>query len=475
MRSDISAGLGNRTLPARRGTPDRRNCRSECYIGAVRSSESIQDVVIVGGGPVGLVTALGLGQAGLRITVIEAAREIVASPRAAVYFWAALEGLARLGILQEAEAAGLRKQDYCYLIRRSGERIEYSIDVLESFAPHPYNLHLGQHRLAGIALRRLQRLGNVEVRFGSRLESLAQDSDGVTLGVRSDGAVHDMRARWVVGADGAGSTVRRLLGISFDGFTWPERFIATNVYSDFERYGYARATFVVDQCFGAVIVLLDSQGLWRCTYMESAELPESSFMERLPAAYREILPSGAQYRVEGAAPYRMHQRSASRYRVGRVLLAGDAAHVTNPTGGLGLTSGLFDSYALYPALAAVVLDGADDAVLDRYSDCRRDVFMKMVSPQATANKRLVFHANGGGTALEEALAGLRRLATDRDYLLQRLMFIKSLDTPLVGHSASSGAVSTRLGLQPRPGDPASNSGRHGSGVGSRCESPEGRG
>jgi 3-(3-hydroxy-phenyl)propionate hydroxylase/6-hydroxy-3-succinoylpyridine 3-monooxygenase len=145
--------------------------------------------------------------------------------------------------------------------------------------------------------------------------------------------------------------------------------------------------------------------------------------------YEAMLPGGGSYVLERASPYRMHQRSAERYRVGRVVLAGDAAHVTNPTGGLGLTSGLFDSYALYPALAAVVLDGAGDEVLDRYSEARRDTFVNRASPQAIANKQLVFHANGGGRKLEEAVASLRRLATDPEFLRQRLMFSKSLETP----------------------------------------------
>jgi 2-polyprenyl-6-methoxyphenol hydroxylase-like FAD-dependent oxidoreductase len=174
---------------------------------------------------------------------------------------------------------------------------------------------------------------------------------------------------------------------------------------------------------------LNNEGLWRCTYMEDATLPEETFLERLPQMYQAILPGAGSYRLERASPYRMHQRSAPHYRAGRVLLAGDAAHVTNPTGGLGLTSGLFDSYALYPALAAVILQGADAEVLDRYSATRRDTFLKLVSPQATANKQLIYHANGGGRGLEEALASLRRLATDPQFLLQRLMFTKSLETP----------------------------------------------
>lgn len=393
----------------------------------------MEDVIVIGGGPVGFINALGLAQAGVRVTVIEAEPQIIRSPRAAVYFWSVLEGLGRLGILAEAEAAGVRKQDYTYLIRRTGERIGYSMEVLAGATAHPYNLHLSQDQLAGIAMRKLRTLSNASVRFGARLEKLQQDAAGVTLSVATAGETQELRARWVIGADGAGSTVRRLLDLSFDGMTWPERFVATNVYCDFERHGYARATFVIDERFGAVIVILNKEGLWRCTYMEDAELPEETFLERLPQAYQALLPAQGSYRLERASPYRMHQRSAQRYRVGRIILAGDAAHVTNPTGGLGLTSGLLDSYALYPALAAVVLEGVDDEVLDRYAAARRDIFVNRVSPQAIANKRLVFHANGGGRELEESLAVLRRLGTDAEFCRQRLMFTKSLETPpLVG-------------------------------------------
>jgi 2-polyprenyl-6-methoxyphenol hydroxylase-like FAD-dependent oxidoreductase len=395
----------------------------------------MEDVIIIGGGPVGFINAVGLAQAGVRVSVIEAEPQIINSPRAAVYFWSVLGGLERLGILEEAEAAGVRKQDYTYLVRRTGERIVYSMDILKGHTPHPYNLHLGQHLLAEIAMRRLKTFSNATVRFGTRLQKLHQDADGVTLSVATERETEELRARWVIGADGAGSTVRRLLGLSFNGTTWPERFVATNVYYDFERHDYARATFVIDDRFGAVIAILNNEGLWRCTYMEDATLPEETFLERLPHAYEAILPGQGPYELERASPYRMHQRSAQRYRVGRVVLAGDAAHVTNPTGGLGLTSGLIDSYALYPALTAVVLERADEEVLDRYAAARRDTFVNRVSPQATANKQLIYHANGGGRKLEEGLASLRRLATDPEFLWQRLMFTKSLETPpLLGAS-----------------------------------------
>ncbi len=401
----------------------------------------MDDVIIIGGGPTGFINALGLAQAGVRVSVLEAEQRIPDSPRAAVYFWSVLDGFERLGILAEAEAAGVRKQDYTYLVRQSGERIVYSMAVLEGRTAHPYNLHLGQHHLATIAMRHLERLANATVRFGARLQRLRQDEDGVTLSVDFGGRTEELRARWVIGADGAGSTVRRELALSFDGMTWPERFVATNVYYDFERHGYARATFVIDDHHGAVIAVLNNEGLWRCTYMEDASLAEESFLERLPLAYQAILPGDGRWRLERATPYRMHQRSAQRYRVGRVLLAGDAAHVTNPTGGLGLTSGLFDSYALYPALSAVILENADDAVLDRYDSVRREMFVTRISPQAIANKRLIFHANGGGKDLADALSSLRRLETDPAFLLQRLWFTKSLETPaLLGQSRTGVAT-----------------------------------
>jgi 2-polyprenyl-6-methoxyphenol hydroxylase-like FAD-dependent oxidoreductase len=391
----------------------------------------MEDVIIIGGGPVGFINALGLAQAGVRVGVIEAEPRIINSPRAAVYFWSVLDGLERLGILDDAQAAGIRKQDYTYLVKQTGERIVYSMDILKGRTPFPYNLHLGQHHLAEIALRRLRTFPNATIRFGTRLETLRQDAAGVTLSVVSERDTAELRAKWVIGADGAASTVRRLLGLSFEGTTWAERFVATNVYYDFERHGYSRSTFIIDDKFGAVIAVLNNEGLWRCTYMENTTLPEETFLERLPDAYQAILPGGGSYELERASVYRMHQRSAQRYRVGRVILAGDAAHVTNPTGGLGLTSGLFDSYALYPALTAVVLEDADDEVLDRYGAARRDIFVNRVSPQATINKHLIFHANGGGQALEQALAGLRRLATDPEFLYQRLIFTKSLETPLL--------------------------------------------
>ena len=389
----------------------------------------MQDAIVIGGGPTGFITALGLAQAGSKVLLIEAEDAVIDSPRAAVYHWSALDGLERLGIREEAERTGFAKQDYLWLVRKTGERIEYDLSVLEGRTAFPYNIHLGQDRLAQIACDRLARMANAEIRFGTTLTALAQDEDSVRIRIEGPEGPQFLAARYLVGADGAGSMVRKGLGQAFEGMTWPERFVATNVYHDFESADYGLTTMVIDDEWGAVIVKIARDGLWRCTYMEDASLPERTFLERVPAAYEHLLPGEGGYRLDRAAPYRMHQRCAETFRKGRAVLVGDAAHVTNPTGGLGLTGGLFDAFALWPTLAAVLLDGADPALLDRWAEDRRRIYLEKTNPQAIANKRLVFHACGGGAELEAALDGLRAMAADPDVRLQRLMFVKSLETP----------------------------------------------
>ncbi|MGW0182691.1 FAD-dependent monooxygenase, partial [Nocardia sp. NPDC003345] len=248
----------------------------------------------------------------------------------------------------------------------------------------------------------------------------------------ADGAIERFAAQWVLGADGAGSAVRTLLGMPFEGFTWPERFVATDVFYPFEEEGYNQTTFLVDEKFGAIIVKIDNSargGLWRYTYSEPAELPAEGVRDRMGEFFDTVMPRADLRELVAFSPYKMHQRCATTFRANRVLLVGDAAHATNPTGGLGLTGGLFDTYFLIEALAGVVHGTMDDWVLDKYAHERRRVFKEFVSPAASANKRLVF----GSTATDEGRAAwqrVQRLAVDEDAARARLMFPKTLETPV---------------------------------------------
>lgn len=384
-------------------------------------------VTIVGAGPVGLITALGLAKSGIAVNVLERSKAIVASPRAIVYHWSCLEGLSELGLLEEALQVGFSKQDYCYIEFATGERIEYSLDVLEGRTKYPYNLHLGQDLLAEIALRKLAAYPNVTVHWGVNVTDVKQDAEGVSVEAVGPAGKLELRSGWLVGADGAGSTVRTKLGLEFEGITWPKRFVAANLYLDFAKYGFARSTFLIDSTYGAIIAKLDRNELWRCTYSEDLDLPEESIPERMRKFLEVIVPEAQDYKLDAYSPYRMHQRAATKFRVGRVLLAGDAAHATNPSGGYGLVGGLFDVYALYKALAAVVQGSAGDEVLDKYAEDRRRVFLEVVSPAATENKRIIFDTSDPAQRAAD-MAKIRKLAADKAALVERLMLTSRMSS-----------------------------------------------
>lgn len=351
-------------------------------------------VIVCGAGPVGLITALGLAQRGVSVMVIDAESDLNDSPRAMVYFPAAIKILDEMGLLPDIEPVALkgytyseRMPDFDFVLEVDSRRVgmgEFTYD---------YQLHLGQADLGRIVLRQLQRLG-VEVRFQTRLIGIAEERDGVVVGVETPQGREQLRARWLVGADGAHSTVRKLLGVDFEGLTWPDRFVATNLHYDFAKHGYADGNFVNDPAAGwSMAARIDRQGLWRLTFAESAEFGEEPAPERLAAAISRRLPGAGSYELVAARSYAIHQRAASRFRVGRVALAGDAAHLTNPLGGFGLSGGLWDGAVLAEILAAIAAGTADERALDQYSDERRRVFWEFASPQATAHKARMAEAD----------------------------------------------------------------------------------
>lgn len=393
-----------------------------------------QQVVIVGAGPAGLITALGLAQQGIDVTVLERAAGLQESPRAVTYHWSTLDGIERLGLFDDASKAGFLKQDYAYRVRKTGEIISYGLQALDGRVAHPYNLHLGQGALVEVVHDKLvSEHPNVRILWNHEVTGVTQNADRVTLALRTPDGDRTMDSRWVIGADGASSKIRDALDLGFDGMTWPERFVAVNLRFPDDRAGWAQSTFYVDDEFGGIFVKIDESGehgLWRVTCMEDLSLPEGGVMERLPAYLGSVFgPDVADgIELDAVSPYRMHQRSASAYRAGRVLLAGDAAHITNPCGGLGLTMGMFDAFALIEVLGAVVRGRSDETLLDAYSDLRRSVYLDKASPRAAANKQLIFHSSDP-VKLDDDLELFRRMAKDPELAADVLYFTKTLETP----------------------------------------------
>lgn len=387
-------------------------------------------IIIAGGGPTGLLTALGLARGGARVTIIEAERTHATGPRAVVYHWPVLPHLEKLGVLEDCIRIGFLKQDYGWRLPRTGETIRWSMACLEGLVKLPFNLHLGQDRLAEVVTEHLARLPNVTRIYGMRVTQLRQDAGSVTVTATApDGHTQDHTGDWLVAADGASSTVRSILRLNFFGTTWPERFVATNVQCDFEKHGYDRTTMQIDDELGAVIVKLDNATLWRVTYMEDAALPLESLAQRVPGSLERLVPAGESFELVAHSPYKMHQRAVDSMRVGRVLLVGDAAHITNPTGGLGLTSGMFDSFALVEVLNRVIHERADEEILTRYSDDRRCKFIELASPRASQGKMTVFHM-GPGRTMDAWVARTRAIAADPDRLREAVSFTKQLESHL---------------------------------------------
>lgn len=394
---------------------------------------SSSNVVVVGGGPVGLLTGLGLAQAGVDVTIVEREEQIGRSPRALVYFYVVLKHFEKMGLLDDLKRVGTLLDGLQFVDVESGERIWRPADVLAPISEHPYQLSLGQDRLTEILLDHLSRLPNATLLRGRELTAIDQDDRSVRLSLSGPDGDEQLTAGWVVGADGAGSAVRRGLGLEFRGHTWPDRLIATNLRFPFDRHGFAEANFVIDPKFGAVVVRIEDD-LWRCTFRDPVSDVDSTPEEiegRLHAWLLEALPGeDKSYDLVQHSPYRIHQRASETFRVGRVLLAGDAAHITNPIGGLGLTSGFLDAFVLFEALAAVIKGEADDSVLDIYAFERRQAFLNEVSPQATQNKQLMFDLTIPDIKAQ-VLGGLRFIGGNPDAGRAQLLAMSKIETPSV--------------------------------------------
>ena len=385
-------------------------------------------VIVSGAGPIGLITALGLARRGVAVTVLEREPGVSRSPRAMVYHNGVLPGLAELGILDDVEAAGVRATDLAFWDYANQEAIRLDLGNFEGHEPYAYNVHLGQDRLADIALEHLRRHDDARVVFGALVSGFTQDDAGIEVQAFVDGRLTTYRADYVVATEGASSPLRTAAGLGFEGMTWPERFIAVNVRYDFAGLGYSASNMVVDPVMGGIIARIDNDDLWRITFHEDTALPAETVPARIAEFFARLLPAGADYEMTQFSPYTMHQRAARTFRHGRLLLAGDTAHITNPIGGLGLTSGLFDSYVLSEALAAVLAGTVEDTVLDEYSDQRRQVFLDYASPRASAFKTLVFNSTDR-TELDQTLAMLRAAAADPAIALEALRVSQPCRTP----------------------------------------------
>jgi 3-(3-hydroxy-phenyl)propionate hydroxylase len=344
-------------------------------------------VIVAGAGPVGMVAAAALLRRGIAVTVLEAEPTLPIELRASTFHAPTLDMLEELGAARPMLAYGLVAAQLQYRNRDHTLIAAFDFGLLEGLTRHPFRLQCEQYKLTRILADLLQGQPGFALRFGARVESCEDRGDRVRVTL-ADGETLD--AAWLVGADGAHSAVRRSFGIAFEGFTWPERFLVLSTPYPFEAAipQLADVTYYADpeQWF----FLLRVPGpLWRAMFpigpgVSEEEIVSDGFAQ---ARMARILAGRSAYEVRHRTLYRVHQRVAATFRKGRVLLAGDAAHINNPLGGMGLNGGIHDAMNLAEKLARVMLDGADDALLDRYDRQRRGVTVEHVQSQTIANKQ----------------------------------------------------------------------------------------
>lgn len=386
------------------------------------------DVVVVGASVAGLVAALDLARAGHTVTVVDPIGDPSAPPRltwTAVHHWSVLPVLDRLGVLDHALFAGEATAHWGLRVLATGEQFVFDLRELGQDVRHPFNLRLEPHLLREILRSALLDCRGASLHSGAAVTGLRQDDDEVVVRL-ADGT--DLAARWVVGADGPASAVRRHAGLGFEGTTWTERGVVALVDHDFGARGYADTTFQVDGRAGAVVERVGPT-TWRYVFQESLALDESSLDARLVALLREV--TGAEPEVLGWAAARMHQRSATSYRAGRVVLVGSAAHVTHPMAGHTSLSGWHDAATVASVLVPALRSGGDVGVSE-WAVRRRRIFLDDAAPISLGRRNLVAQITEP-RRLEVELDVFRRASTDAAF--RREMLRSELDA-VAGNAAA---------------------------------------
>lgn len=384
-------------------------------------SEADAQVAILGAGPVGLFAALRLSHLGVSCQLFEAERELPQDLRASTFHPPTLELLDEFGLTEALLAQGRVCPTWQVRLHPSHERAEFDLSLLKAETRHPYRLQCEQFRLCRLLLGELRGQGNVELRFGHQVTALRQDGAGVHLDVESARGAQRFQALFAIGADGARSIARRCLGLSFQGQTYLETTILATTPFPFEEHlpGLSGINYVWREG-GGTFSLLHLPQIWRCSlYPNPGESLEDAIApEAIQRKLQGIVSRSEPYEVLATRPYRIHMRIVDQYRKGRVALAGDAAHLNSPSGGMGMNGGLQDAWLLAEALGEIAA-GAPLERLDRYSRRRRPVALEQILKQADANRRRMQERDPAKR--RELFDALRRIAGDRERARSHLL------------------------------------------------------
>jgi len=371
-------------------------------------------VIIVGGGPVGLVAALKLVRAGIPVTVLEKAREMHAEPRASTFHAPTLELLDTLGLTAKLMELGRPAPQWQYRIFETGEAAVFDFDVIADETRYPFRLQCEQFNLVKVAAEALEAEAPGSVIFGAEVTEVTQDANGVRVNFIRDGKAESIDGPWLIAADGAASTVRTKLGISFEGSTYPA--VSFTVGTRFPLHEHMDGLLGVNYFWSGFGPwgMFRTGLMWRVGWSPP---PDSSDEDTLSdaivqAKLAKVCPAGAPYQLITARVYRVHKRIAGTFYQGRVVLAGDAAHLNSPSGGFGMNGGVHDVFNLADKLIDILNGAAAIPLLDHYTRQRRSAAVDDIQSTADANYRR--HRENDPAKQRESLRHFQAIIADRD-------------------------------------------------------------
>ena len=379
-------------------------------------------VIVAGAGPVGCVASAVLADAGIDVTLLEAAPQLPRELRASTFHPATLDLLDRFSVVDELLRRGLAAPVFAYRDRRKGVVAEFDLGALADVTDHPYRLQCEQFKLCEIMLDAFGRRPRVTVRFGAEVVGAADHGDAASVVLASG---ERLKADAVVAADGAASAVRKSLGLAFDGMTYEDRYLVLSTPFDMAARldRLAAVNYISDP--DEWLVLLRTAGLWRALFpvgegeSDDEALSDRSAQRRLGG----IVAHDEPFEVAHRTIYRVHQRVAETFLVGRVVLMGDAAHINNPLGGMGMNGGIHDAVLLGASVAAVLRGDIGADRLARHAELRRRLAIDYVRRHTHENAESL--AAPDGAARQRALDRMAARAADpaeaRAYVLQASM------------------------------------------------------
>ena len=350
-------------------------------------------VVVAGCGPAGAVLALYLARHDIPVLVLEREPVLPADLRASTFHPPTLEMLNELGVAVPMIARGLIVDRYQYRDRRTGDVAEFDMSVIADETLFPYRLQLEQYELTRLVARVLDGFPHAELRFDHEVTDFSQDDGGVTVTVRSSGEAFEVRGSYLIGADGASSRVRKAAGIDFAGFTYEEKFLVASTGFPLETVfdGLSYVNYVADPEEWCVVLRTDKA--WRVLWPTDPHCPDPSVYlsdDHLQERLHRLYDKDGNYDIHHRCLYEVHQRVAETYTQGRVALVGDACHINNPLGGMGMNGGIHDAVNLGAKLTGVLRGHAGrEESLALYDRQRRGLAVRFIQEHTINNKALM--------------------------------------------------------------------------------------